>query len=146
MKISVKVVLFFLITFIFGITIGYFLNKPVSKILRFTDRVEMHDYESQDREHREMRMRDYMVKELELRDDQTEFFFETMRNSRRTMRVIMTQSRDESIRKIRAESDSLNVVLAEILSQDQLQKWDKMRERYLRLRDQNNESGPGPRP
>ena len=146
MKISVKVVLFFLITFIFGITIWYFLNKPVSKILRFADRVEMHDYESQDREHREMRMRDYMVKELELRDDQTEFFFETMRNSRRTMRVIMTQSRDESIRKIRAESDSLNVVLAEILSQDQLQKWDKMRERYLRLRDQNNESGPGPRP
>ncbi len=146
MKISVKVVLFFLITFIFGITIGYFLNKPVSKILRFADRVEMHDYESQDREHREMRMRDYMVKELELRDDQTEFFFETMRNSRRTMRVIMTQSRDESILKIRAESDSLNVVLAEILSQDQLQKWDKMRERYLRLRDQNNESGPGPRP
>ena len=106
----------------------------------------MHDYESQDREHREMRMRDYMVKELELRDDQTEFFFETMRNSRRTMRVIMTQSRDESIRKIRAESDSLNVVLAEILSQDQLQKWDKMRERYLRLRYQNNESGPRPRP
>ena len=146
MKISVKVVLFFLITFIFGITIWYFLNKPVSKILRFADRVEMHDYESQDREHREMRMRDYMVKELELRDDQTEFFFETMRNSRRTMRVIMTQSRDESIRKVRAESDSLNVVLAEILSQDQLQKWDKMRERYLRLRDQNNESGPGPRP
>ena len=146
MKITAKVVLLFLITFLFGVTVGYFLNDPVSKMLRDADRAEMRDHEPQDREHREMRMRDYMVNELELRGDQTELFFEAMRNSRRTMRDIMNQSREESNRRIRAESDSLNVVLTDILSEEQLDKWEKMQQRYRRQRGQENENGPGPRP
>ncbi|HAC15693.1 MAG TPA: hypothetical protein DCE78_07085 [Bacteroidetes bacterium] len=146
MKITAKVVLLFLITFLFGVTVGYFLNDPVSKMLKEAEKAEMRDRGPQEREHREMRMRDYMVNELGLSQDQTEPFFEATRNSRRVMRDIMTQTREESTRKIRAEVDSLNVILTEILSEEQLEKWDKMQQMYRHQRGPGNENGPGPRP
>ena len=136
MKITAKVVLLFLITFLFGVTVGYFLNDPVSHMLKEAEKAEMRDRGPQDREHREMRMREYMVNELELSDEQKEPFFQATHNSRRAMRDIMNQTREESSRRIRAEVDSLNVVLTELLSAEQLEKWDKMQQRYRRQRGQ----------
>lgn len=150
MKLTGKVLALFLITFGLGVSVGYFLRGPIESIIKSDagqevvqpERTERD--ERDDRENGERRFREYMITALELSDAQVEPFFEATRVSRRMMRDIMIRSREETQRQIRAESDALNDKLEELLTPDQLDKWNAMQQRYNRERMGGQGPGPGP--
>lgn len=150
MKLTGKVLALFLITFGLGVSVGYFLRGPIESIIKSeigqdtaqNERIERQDRD--DREHGEHRFREYMISALELSETQVEPFFEATRASRRAMRDIMIRSREETQRQIRAESDALNDKLEELLTSDQLEKWNAMQQRYNRERMGGQGPGPGP--
>lgn len=150
MKLTGKVLALFLVTFSLGVSVGYLVRGPIDSIIKSdTDHgVVQHERNERDdrddRDNGERRFREYMISTLSLSDDQVEPFFEATRISRRAMRDIMMRTREESQRQIRAEADSLNQKLSELLAPEQLEKWNAMQQRYNRERMGGQGPGPGP--
>ncbi len=135
MKPTFKIILLFVITFLLGGMSGYFMSGPINRALDDDRRAEMRDRNGERDENRrenDDRFRQFMINELELQPEQVDTFFTVTRQSRRNMRQIMEATREESGRRIRAEVDSLNVQLSGILNPDQIEKWNRMQERYRR--------------
>jgi len=141
MKLKGTLILFFAITFLMGSVVGYLLKDPVQELLiSKTEQVQPQD-SPENRVRAEQRMRNYMVRELSLEEDQVEAFFAVMQQRRRSMREIMDSSRTETNQLIRIQADSLNMELREILTVEQFEKWDKIQERYRRSRGQRGGQG-----
>lgn len=124
-----------------GSVVGYLLKDPVQKLMQpKTEQVDSQDSPER-RVQAEQRMRDYMVRELSLEDNQLEAFFMVMQQRRRSMRGIMDESRTEANQRIRVQADSLNMELREVLTVEQFEKWYKMQERYRRPRGPRDGQG-----
>jgi hypothetical protein len=141
MKQKSTLILFFAITFLLGSVVGYMLKDPIQKLSQSSVEQVRTPNSPEERVRAEQRMRNYMIRELSLEEDQIEVFFAVMHQRRRAMRVIMDSSRTETNQRIRIQADSLNLELQDILTDDQFAKWDKMQERYRRPRGQRD--GPG---
>lgn len=75
------------------------------------------------------RMRERMVEHLDLTPDQADAFFRVVDEHRRSNRRRMAAVRDSMDVVIRAEMDSLNARLAEILTPEQLAEWRRLARR-----------------
>jgi hypothetical protein len=141
MKQKSTLILFFAITFLLGSLVGYLMKDPIQKLARpHVEHVQPQD-SPEDRVQTEQRMRNYMIRELSLEEDQVDEFFSVMHQRRRAMRSIMDASRTDANQRIRVQADSLNTELQVILTEAQFEKWDKMQERYRRPRGQRDGSG-----
>lgn len=141
MKQKSSLILFFAITFLLGSLVGYFLKGPIHKLANSrVERVET-QISPEDRVLAEQRMRNYMIRELSLVEDQIDEFFNVMHHRRRAMRSIMDASRSETNQRMRVQADSLNAELQQILTEAQFEKWDNMQERYRRPRGQRDAPG-----
>jgi hypothetical protein len=135
MKPTFKIILLFVITFMLGGMSGYFLSRPINQLLDGDRRSEMrgqNENRDEDRRRNDERFRQFMINELELEPTQVDTFFTVTRQSRRNMRDIMMETREESSRRIRAEVDTLNQQLSGILNPSQMEKWGQMQDRYRR--------------
>lgn len=84
------------------------------------------------------RFRMYLIRELDLSEEQIEPFFRETRENRRAMREIMDHSRRDLNRRMQAQADTLHAGLRVVLTEEQLQRWMEIRRQY---EQQQNRSG-----
>lgn len=78
------------------------------------------------------RMRERVAERLKLTPEQEDRFFDIVDEHRRTNRRRMSAVRDSMDLVMRAEMESLNARLAEVLTPDQLDEWRRLARRGLR--------------
>ena len=84
------------------------------------------------REGRDARFRDHVTAQLKLTPDQEDRFFDAMEAHRRKTRGWMDEARDSMRVKVRAETDSLKTELSELLTEEQMSRWERMMRRAMR--------------
>lgn len=115
----------FLFTFLMGGAAGWLVGKSSPEPVQQQVRVD--DPEPRDPEFRMMRNR--MINELGLTDEQREPFFQALMEHRRELRQVMNRQRRELDASLATQSDSLKRSLSEILTPEQMERW---RDRYSR--------------
>jgi uncharacterized membrane protein len=115
----------FLFTFLTGGIAGWLIGKSSTEPVQ--QQVQTDDPEPRDREFRMLRNR--MISELELTDEQREPFFEALMEHRREVRQVMNRQRRQLESTLAAEAETLHQSLSGILTQEQMQLWDQ---RYSR--------------
>lgn len=141
---TVQLILLFAITFLIGGTGGYFLRGSLpapSETQRVREeRVRWREMSPEQRDQLNSRMRDRMISDMQLQEEQHEIFFTLVNQHRREMRRILEESRRDADRDVRAQADSLYAQLAVVLDAEQLEHWQKLQRRMIQ------EQGQGPSP
>jgi membrane-associated HD superfamily phosphohydrolase len=145
MKKNIIIALLFSATFLIGAFTGFWGKDAIIEIIKSSEKIEDNRSTEENRDRRERRMREYFINELDLEEHQREAFFTTMIKHRRAMSDIMRESREKANAQIRVQSDSMHVEISRQLTQEQLEKWETMREQYNSERRGGNGRGPGPR-
>lgn len=145
MKKNIIIAILFSATFLIGAFTGFWGKDAIIEIAKPNEKIEDSRSAEENREHRERRMRAYFIEELNLEEHQREAFFSTMIKHRRAMSDIMRESREQTDAQIRLQSDSMNVEISRHLNEEQLEKWETMRQRYDDERRSGSGRGPGPR-
>jgi parvulin-like peptidyl-prolyl isomerase len=140
----------FALTFLIGAASGYFLRGSVTPMgkLSPSDPALTGTIEQPDRSGQRNRydrpdgtMRERLITELNLRDEQISPFFDITLRHRRLIRDISEDHRVQLMRELRAQSDSLDAELRGLLSTEQYLRWSEMQTRYMReqnrVRQQN---------
>lgn len=126
MKKNIWVITAFLVTFLLGLFAGYLIpRKPFGTSQKKEWRDERHDRDK-DRRDWEQRHRDHMAEQLQLEDQQRPGFDSLSIAFNRSIRGILNQADKETREKIRIQSDSLNIQMRNLLSDEQFQRWDEM--------------------
>jgi|GEM_PF-5751249 len=118
---------------------AFFNNKPDDRIPRFGQNDQGNPGE---------RLRNWMIEQLDLDEQQEEAFFKTLHESRLSGRQIVRESQDELEENLEKEHQHLMSRLEEILSPEQLQEFENrfsrkaMMERRRR-HEHRERRGPG---
>lgn len=124
----------FLCTFAFGLIAGYLIpREPFRTSIRNEWRANRENNMRQNIQEREANERRRVVNALELNQDQQDAFeiiaLEFQQKTRRTLQDANLATRE----KIRAQSDSMNVRMREILNDDQYAKWEQFNKRRMEM-------------
>jgi len=131
----------FLCTFAFGLIAGYLIpREPFRTSIRNEWHANRDSSMRQNMQEREANERRRVVNALGLDQDQQDAFeiiaLEFQQKTRRTLQEANLATRD----KIRAQSDSMNVRMREILDEDQYTKWEEFNKRRMEMFQRQ---GPG---
>ena len=124
----------FLCTFAFGLIAGYLIpREPFRSSLRNEWRTTRDNSMRQNFQEREANERRRIINALKLDQDQQDAFeiiaLEFQQKTRRTLQEANLATRE----KIRAQSDSMNVRMREILNDDQFAKWEQFNKRRMEM-------------
>jgi DNA-directed RNA polymerase specialized sigma subunit len=130
---TVQLMLLFALTFVIGGVSGYFLRGTIPQSPQSTqvrdERPRWREMPPEQRDRLNERMRDRMIAEMSLREDQQDVFFTLVNRHRREMRNILDESRQQADRNVRTQADSLQTELSRILDATQLERWNQLQGR-----------------
>lgn len=145
LKQTSTIVLLFALTFLIGAGSGYFFRGLTSPSVATYNEVVWEERDGraermrdgdrgagqhQEQQYREFRMR--MISELALEEEQVEPFFVIMATSRRNMRTVREENRDQLRAEMRQQADDMHAQVREVLSDEQFNKWMEMSRQYAR--------------
>ncbi len=123
-------ILLFLVTFITGGILGFVASDPLKSTIGLQEEPIERQRPPQGQQDRAQLMRERIIEDLQLSEDQIQPFFQVMDEHRQKLNRINHEAREAANAKIRIQADSLNAAITPVLSEEQLEKWMEMSRRF----------------